>query len=662
MKIKITYNWLLDFLETDASPFEIQKYLSLAGPSIERVEKIGNDYVFDIEIISNRIDTASTFGIAQEAAAILPFFGKKAKIKFNPLKEYKLSQIIKNKTPRKSGLKIKIKDKNLCSRFTAVILDDVKIAPSPSFIQNRLKAAGIKVINNVVDISNYLMLTLGQPTHVFDFDRIVNSDGKSVTMIMRQSKKGEKIVTLDENELQLPGGDIVIEDGKGRLIDLCGVMGGLNSCITGNSKRIILFVQTYNKQKIRRTTMLTGFRTIASTYFEKGLDEERVEAALVFGIKLLEKYAFAKIDSYVYDIYPSSYQKKLIEVNFNFFEKIMGVKISANQIVQILNALGFETKEEKDKLKVYVPHFRKYDISIPEDLVEEVARIYGYNNLPANFCPPAQIFQPEEFEKTFKIISKIKHCLKHLGLNEVINYSMISKNLIDEWELDVKDHLKIKNAISQEIEYLRTSLLPSLYKNIKDNEGKKETLKFFEIAKVYLPKIDSLPDEKYRLGIAVNTDYFDLKGIIKSLLVDELNISPISLKKNENDFYYKFYKNDRWFSIFSHQNFLGVFGQIKKGSNIFFAEFDLLSIIDCYKLLPKYQPINSYAIIKLDKTFEIGPNLNFENIQNRACKSQYLYKIEFISLFKNRLTLRFYYSANDRNLTEEEAKKELEKV
>jgi len=631
MNIKITYNWLLDFLETDASPFEIQKYLSLAGPSIERVEKIGDDYVFDVEIISNRIDTASVFGIAQEAAAILPFFGKKAKIKFNPFKEYKLTQILKDELSPKYKLKIKIKDKNLCSRFTAIILDDVEIAPSPSFIQNRLRAAGIKVINNVVDISNYLMLTLGQPTHIFDFDQIANADKKSATMTMRQSKKGEKIITLDGNEVELPGEDIVIEDGKGRLIDLCGIMGGLNSCVSKNSERIILFVQTYNKQKIRKTTMTTGVRTVAATYFEKGLDEERVETTLVLGIKLLEQYALAETSSQIYDIYPHPYQKKSIKTNFNFFEKIMGVKIPPNQITQILNSLGFETKQEKNKLEVFVPHFRKYDVSIPQDLVEEVARIYGYNNLPNRLSPPALVLQPDEFEKTYKIISKIKHFLKHLGLTEVINYSMISKKMIEEWGLKVENHLKIKNTISNEIEYLKTSLLPSLYKNIKDNEGKKETLKFFEIAKVYLLKANDLPKEEYRLAIAVNTDYFDLKGILEALFL-ELNIDSSQLP------------------------------QLIQKDDLYLTEIDLSFFIKNFNLLPKFKPINSFATIKLDKTFELDNHLTFAKIREKAFQSKYLDKLEVISLFKNKLTLRFYYSANDRNLTEEEAKRELEKV
>jgi len=631
MNIKITYHWLLDFLETDASPFEIQKYLSLAGPSIERVEKVKNDYVFDIEIISNRIDTASAFGITQEAVAILPFFGKKAKLKSNPFEEYKFSKIIKEQKEDDYKLNISIKENNLCSRFSAIILDDVKIGPSPSFIQERLKAAGIKIINNVIDISNYLMLALGQPTHIFDFDKIANSDGNSATMIMRQSKKEEKIITLDEKEVNLPGEDIVIEDGRGRLIDLCGIMGGLNSCVSNNTKRIILFVQTYNKQKIRKTVMTTGIRTLAATYFEKGLDEERVEATLVFGVFLLKQYASAKIASKLYDIYPHPYQKKKIVTTFSFFEKIMGIKIPKKTIIQILNSLGFETKVYDEKIEVFIPHFRKYDINIPEDLVEEVARIYGYNNLPNNFPPPAQVLQPEEFEKIFKVSSKIKYFLKHLGLNEVINYSMISKKMIEKWGLKEKDHLKIKNSISKEIEYLRISLLPSLYKNIKDNEGKKEALKFFEIAKVYLPKENDLPKEEYRLGIALNTDFFDLKGVLEALLL-ELNIESFPLPK------------------------------IIKKENVFLTEIPLLSLIEKAKLLPKFKPINPFATIKLDKTFELKKDLTFQKIKEKALKSPYLDKIEVISLFKNKLTLRFYYSAKERNLTEEEAKRELEKV
>ncbi|KKP52412.1 MAG: Phenylalanine-tRNA ligase beta subunit [Candidatus Roizmanbacteria bacterium GW2011_GWA2_33_33] len=308
MNIKITYNWLLEYLDTDATPDQVREYLSLCGPSIENVERMGDDHVFDIEVISNRIDYASVLGIAQESVAILPMFGKKAKFKTNLLKAYNFEKyyLTHDRGIDNKKLNIVIKDESLCQRFTAVVIENVKIAPSPKFISERLIACGIKSINNVVDISNYLMLALGQPVHTFDYDQI-----KGSTMIMRESKKGEKIFTLDEKEVTLPGGDIVMEDGSGRLIDLCGIMGGLNSAITEKTKNVVLFVQTYDKVKIRKTTMTTGVRTIAATFFEKGLDAERVEPTLVYGVELLEKYAQGKVGSKLYDIYPNPSQTRV---------------------------------------------------------------------------------------------------------------------------------------------------------------------------------------------------------------------------------------------------------------------------------------------------------------------------------------------------------------
>lgn len=623
MNIKITYNWLLDYLETDASPYELQKYLSLSGPSIEKVEKITDDYIFDIEIISNRIDTASVIGIAQEAAAILPLFGKKAKLKINPFEKYQFKNLkIKDK---KYDLKVKIEKDSLCSRFSAIVIENVKIGASPSFIQKRLQAAGIKVINNVVDISNYLMMTFGQPVHIFDFDEI-----KKGLMIMRESKKGEKIITLDKKEVVLPGGDIVIEDGEGRLIDLCGIMGGLNSSVTDKTKNVLLFVQTYNKEKIRKTTMTTGVRTVAATFFEKGLDEERVEMTLVFGVELLEKYAFGKTASKVFDIFKNPYKEKKIKTSYFFFERKIGVKIDKKIIKNILLNLGFKIEEKDDEIIASVPFYRKYDISIPEDLVEEVARIYGYNNLPNSFSPPVLVYQPESYEKFFNLSLKIKYFLKHLGLNEVINYSMISKKMIEDWGEDPKNYLKISNTISEEIEYMRQSLLPSLFKNIKDNQGKKEVLRFFEIAKVYHPRKNDLPEERYKLGIAVNTDYFDLKGIVEGLL-KELNIDNF-------DF------------------------QIKEKEGVFMVEIEVDDLIKNYRQIALYKPINPYAVIKLDKTFDLSESLKYKDIKEKAAKSKLVQKIEVVSLYKNKLTLRFYFSDSTKNLTEDEAKMELERI
>lgn len=626
MNIKITHNWLLEYLDTDASPYEIQKYLSLSGPSIERVEKIGEDYVYDIEIISNRIDTASVIGIAQEAAAILPMFGKKAKLKSNPLKDLKFSNI---KPGQGQDLKVEILNPNLVSRFTAVIYDGIVIKDSPDFIKDRLSKVGVKVINNVVDISNYLMFTFGQPIHMFDYDKIKNH-----VMIVRESKKGEKLVTLDDKEIDLPGGDVVIEDGSGRLIDLCGIMGGANSAISTNTKKVVLFVQTYNKSKIRKTTMSTGQRTIAATFFEKGLDEERVEATTVSASLMIEKYCGGKPVSKIQDIYPASYKGNVIEISDSDFEKLIGVKIEEKIIEKILVNLGFTVEKKKNIFSVSVPSSRKYDITIPEDLVEEVARIYGYHKLPNNLPPAVFVKHPEEFEKLFTVTSKIKYFLKHLGLNEVINYSMISKKMIEDSQSNIKDYLKLSNTISEEIEFMRLSLLPSLNKNIVDNTGKKEILKFFEIGKTYKPRKSDLPEETYKLGLAVNTDYFDLKGIVEALY-KELNILETPNMTSST---------------------------IIEGSGAFMIEINLQELIDNYHQVPKYKPINPFAVIKLDKTFTLTEKVTYKSIREKAVQSKLLQKIEVVSLFENKLSLRFYYSSASENITEETAKSELAKI
>src|SRR3989344_7814165 len=241
---------------------------------------------------------------------------------------------------------------------------------------------GIKSINNIVDISNYLMIGLGQPTHIFDYEKI----GKGI-MKMRTSRRGEKIITLDEKEIILPGGDIVIEDGNGDLIDLCGIMGGLNSSFTDKTKRVLLFVQTYNKQLIRRTSMLTGQRTIAATYFEKGLDEERVEPTTIYGVELLEKYAGAKMASQIYDIYPNPYKPKKLSLSLNDVQRIIGIVLPKEQVIKILSGLGFKyhldheparlatrsVAGRRTKMLLFgVPSYRNRDVNIKEDLIEEV--------------------------------------------------------------------------------------------------------------------------------------------------------------------------------------------------------------------------------------------------------------------------------------------------
>jgi phenylalanyl-tRNA synthetase beta chain len=252
MNILVPDSWLRENLKTDATPKQLKDCLSLCGPSIERINTVGKETVYDIEITGNRPDAMSILGIAREASVILPKFDIDAKLLFDPYKKVTPTSPGTIRYPALRGkgeLPLLIKtDENLNPRFTMVVFDHVSVKPSPEWMQKRLTQVGVRPLNNVIDITNYLMHLFGQPVHAFDYDSI-----KGHTMTLRASKKGEKLTTLDGKEHTLPGDDIVIQDGSGKLIDLCGIMGGNVSKISQNTKRVILFVQTYDPIHIRKT-------------------------------------------------------------------------------------------------------------------------------------------------------------------------------------------------------------------------------------------------------------------------------------------------------------------------------------------------------------------------------------------------------------------------
>lgn len=656
MNIKITYNWLLEYLDTDATAADLQKYLSLCGPSVESLTKVDDDWVMDIEVTSNRIDTASVLGIAREAAAILPGFGKKAILKNN---------ILKKELGRLSGennmiLSLKV-DSSLCPRFTAIILKDVFVGPTNALIVKRLNAVGIRSINNIVDISNYIMIALGQPSHIFDYDKI-----KGNKMILRASKKGEKITTLDGKIYTLPGGDIVIADGSGDLIDLCGIMGGENSAVSQTTKNILVFAQTYDGARIRKTSMTLGARSTASSYFEKGLDAEAVMPGLIYAVDLLAAQAQAKIGSTLIDIYPKKNKIKKIQIKLSQIDELIGVSIKPRQIMLILKSLGFGVDSNGDNFDVHVPSYRSRDIEETADIIEEVARVYGYFNIPSRVQQTDLPVQPADHKKYFILEEKLKKMLKYTGFNEVYNYSMISKDQINLFELDEKSSLKIKNSISTEIEYLRPTLIPSILRNIKENEGYREKFSFFEIANVYTPQKSDLPVETKHLILGVNTDFYDLKGTVEALL-DQFNIGQVVYDPaGKNPF---FSKGAQAEIKIKNKVSLGIMGQLslslsKKlgiNSHVFIAQLNLEEIVKHASYVQTFKPLNPFAIVKLDLTLENISSYE-KTVSAIQTASRLLDRVEFLGRFKNKISIRLYFTSHQRNITEEEALTELEKI
>jgi len=592
MNILVPFSWLKDYLKTDASAKEVTKFVSLCGPSIERIHEVGGEEVFEVEVTPNRPDLLSVIGLAREASAILPRFKKEAEfISLNP------EEFSEKGDKDALTLDVTIKNNKLCPRFTAVILDNVVIKESPEIIKKRLELVGTRALNNVIDVTNYSMFDLGQPMHAFDYDKITGHK-----LILRESKEGETIITLDGVNRKLPEDAIVMEDGSGRLIDLCGIMGGKNSEIDENTKRVLLFVQTYDSFKIRKTCQAISHRTEAAARFEKGIDYLGIISSLQRAVEMLSKNAGARVASNLIDIEESKYQKKLIKADFNKINSVIGVSIEKEEAKAILRSLGFIEKEPD---QYEVPSWRYQDVEIEEDLAEEIARIYGYFNLP--IILPEGIIPSGQEDKTFYFEDKAKDYLKHQGFSECVTPSATSAEILEKGENTPDKAIKIKNPLSKDFEYLRYSLIPQLLESIRFNKSNFEKIRIFELANVYeKTDKDKLPNEYSRLtGIIFDkkSTMLDLKGTVEGLL-SELGIANYDFEQKNNQ------EADLTISK-------EVVGFIK--SSIDGLMFDLnfkvllkyVSTSNSYKQIPSVPSVVEDLTFEINKDEKAGPAINF---------------------------------------------------
>lgn len=630
MDLTIPKSWLDKHLDTKATPQEFAKYMSLCGPSVERIKRSeDNDYVYSIEVTTNRVDTASVAGIAREAATILPTFGIPARLKTvtNNKANYKFAKEADYLNP--------VINADLCPRFTVALIKDVSVKESPKELQDLLIKVGVRPINNLVDITNYIMHDTGQPAHVFDYDKIVGSK-----MILREAKKGETVTTLDGKIYKLTGGDIVIEDGSGKLIDLCGIMGGLNSAIDEDTKNVLLFVQTYNQHKIRKTSMLHGIRTEAAVLFEKGLDPELVKPTILTALGVVEKLAGGRAEKEVIDIYPRPYKQKTIITNIPKLNTIIGVEVAKTDIIKYLSSLGFGVKVSGDKLTLQIPSYRSSDIDIPEDIAEEIARIYGYHNLPSRLMT-GSIPDPN-ISDNFELEQKIKNTLASLGGMEVFNLSLVTK------EMTEKKALKLKNPLGSDTEYLRTSLRPSLINAIGSNAHIKSSLHLFEVSNIYVPKKSDLPEERLMVaGVTKNNDYRINKGLVESFL-KQLNIVYQLEIEDKNP-----YMANQRLIVISGKHMLGELGNLNNG--YFYYEFDFERLVKAEKVDTKYKDVTKYPPQVEDLTLVLPEKTYVGNIvKSIKAGSDLVTKVELKDVYDNSYTFNIEYQDPKTTLTDKE--------
>lgn len=481
---------------------ELGEDAEIGGDPIKYLQM--DDGVIDFELTANRGDLLSILGMAYEVGAIYD-----KKVKDVDLKHKESGEDI-NKT-----LKTEVKTAN-CSKLLVKKVENVKIEESPIFIKNRLIASGIRPINNVVDISNYVMLELGQPLHFYDADKLGNK------LVVRMAEDGEKLTTLDNVERTLTSEDIVIADAT-HGVGLAGVMGGLETEVEPDTKNIIIESAIFDSVKVRKTSKKI-VRSEASNRFEKGLDPERTTMAIERACKLLEEYAGGTVVTGTVEYDKTNNKEKEIEITFKNINDVLGTVIPNEEILNVFRKLGFSYKVNGEKIKVTVPT-RRLDISIKEDLIEEVSRIYGVDNIEGKL--PIVPMRKGSYDKTQR---EIRNKMIALGLKETLTYVLINDKEVNGYTLDKFEPLKLLDPITEDRNTLRYSMIPSLYKVYEYNKAREQKdISIFEIGKGFYKKGEVYGEDtklcilmsgKYSTGLNNNktVDFYVIKGIAEEVL------------------------------------------------------------------------------------------------------------------------------------------------
>ncbi len=638
MNIKILDSWLREYLKTSATPKKIAEKLSLTSVSVERIEKYKNDVVYDIEITTNRPDLMSVVGLAQEAATILPQSGVDATFAKSKLK---LPDVHPSKSPE---LHIKF-DSKLVNRICAVIME-VRIKESPQYVKDRLEASGIRSLNNVIDITNYVMREIGHPTHVFDYDRLLHH-----TLNIRESKKGEKIRTLDDKEYTLTGGDIIADNGKGEIIDLISIMGTANSVVTNSTKRILFFIDNVDPHRLRKTSMELGIRTEAVILNEKGLNPEYATDALARGIELFVSLADGKIISDIIDLYPHQPKETTIILSEEKINTIVGIAIPLSKSKQILTSLGFFVEQQENELAVTIPaHKQGADMQIPEDLIEEIARVYGYINIPDTL----PMFTEQSYfhlgTNEFYWEDRIKDALKYSGYTEVYTYPMVSETL---YEGPIDTAVTIQNPLTDDMVYMRGTLIPSLLQVVKENQDH-ETIHIFEVANVYEKNGKELPNQILKLGGVVHkqhASFLEVKGVIEGLFID-LEIKNVNFKQ----------LSDRYGALLSiDKKELGTIEILDKTTITFELDFQLLREHATLKKL--FTPVGKYPAIVEDLAIIASAHVPTGDLMEEIKKqSKLIREVTLLDKYQETRTFHIIYQSQDKNLSDKEIGEIREKI
>ena len=625
------------------------------------VEVLGlNDYILDLSITPNRADALSMRGLTYELGALYD-----NKVGFNDVE--------KEENYEATSLQVAI-ESDSCRNYVGQVVRNVEVKSSPLWLQTRLMNSGIRPINNIVDITNYVLLEFGQPMHAFDKDLVGDK------IVVRDAKEGEVLETLDGEERKLQTTDLVITDGT-RAIALGGVMGGKNTEVSEETKNIILESAYFNPTSVRRTSAAHGLRSDSSARFEKGIDPNMQKAALARAVELiLELCPNAVVESSVGVV--NKEEEKVVEITTSYINNYLGITLSTEEIAAILEGLSFTVEVTGENLVVKVPT-RRPDISIKQDLVEEVIRIYGYDNL-ASTLPKFSKTTKGGLTYSQRMVRDLRAVYASLGFNDTINYSLVSEEEATEYTLENHHKVRLLMPMTETHSTLRQSLVPGLLNTVQYNVARKQKdLKLLEIGRVFFGSGDDniQPKETLYLSAALtgeeratkwlkessSLDFFAAKGYLE-VVFDRLGLDEkVTYKKSKLEGMHP----GRFAEVYLGEKRIGFIGEVhpqvadKLGLNTTYVfEINLDEVISESKVKPKYEEVTKYPEITRDIAMLVDVKDEYQNIYNviESVNSKLITKVELFDLYvgaellvgKKSLALTITYSDKQKTLTDEE--------
>lgn len=667
--MNISFNWLKELIDVELPVDEVAERLTKVGLAVESVHPYNDDFVLDIDLTSNRPDCLSHLGVARELSVIT---GKPLRLR-DPANTVPVPAVLADHV-------VRIEAADICHRFTARLIRNVKVGPSPKWLAARLEAIGERSINNIADVTNYVMHELGQPMHSFDLDRLAEN-----RIVVRRARSGERLMTLKEIECELDESVLAICDAENP-VAIGGVVGGLASSITESTTNVLLEVAYFKRENIRLTSRKLGLATEASYRFERGVDIDNVIRASHRATELICELAGGEAADLV-DVYPTPHEPNEIESPdiAAAAKRLTGIDVSSADCDRILDALSIKKRDTK-----YVAPSWRYDIAIEEDLVEEVARHVGYDNI-ADELPPA--FHAGEYQPNEEREKLLRRCLADIGFDEALSYSFIDvrhdgvfelvPGLVDEKLAE--SFIELRDSVIEGAVRMRPTILPGLLDAIRLNLNyQRRDLKFFEVGTVFTASAgesDALPGEHKLLAVAItggemlegrempvrDLDFYDAKGAVEAAL-DAIGLAELNVEGADA----RHLRRGQSASIAVNGVMIGYVGRLndeiadsyKFRQPVYVAEIDLQKALQLPVSSVAYRPLPKYPSIVRDVSFVAKRDVTFDQIKTAGVEQGFelCSSVDFVDLYEGKgladdersITIRLEYRSDERTLQDEQ--------